>query len=58
MLPPSDTSLEKRIADGRVSLSSNVELKEATEDDTASLDAVVSADSRHLVMSVTNRFQY
>jgi len=53
MLPPSNTSLENRSAADRVSLSSHVELSEPREDDIASVDAVVSDDSKHLVMSVT-----
>jgi len=50
MLPPSDSSLQNRSAAGRVSLSSHAELHAPTEDDCASVDAVVSADSRQLVM--------
>jgi len=50
MLPPSDVSSENRSAADRVSLSSHSELNEPTEDETASLDAVVSADSKQLVM--------
>ena len=50
MLPPSDASSENRSAAGRVSLSSHIELNEQSEDDSASLDAVISADSKQLVV--------
>ena len=49
MLPPSDASSENRSAAGRVSLSSHIELNEQTKDDSASIDAVVSTDSKQLV---------
>jgi len=53
MLPPSDASSENRSAAGRVSLSSHVDLTERRmDDDSASLDAVVSADSKELVTYV------
>jgi len=54
MLPTSDTSLDNRSNAGRVSLYSHDELNEPTGDDSASPDAVVSADAVDLVMSVTS----
>ena len=51
MLPPSsDASSENKSAAGRVSLSSHNDLREPTDDDSASVDAVVSAHSKNLVM--------
>ena len=50
MLPPSDASQETGSVADRVSLSSHVELNESTEDDIATADAVISADSKQLVM--------
>jgi len=50
MLPPSDASSDNRSAAGRVSLSSHIELNEQSEDDSVSNDAVVSIDSKQLIM--------
>jgi len=55
VLPPSDASQASGSIADRVSLSSHMELNESTEDDTASADAVISADSKQLVMWVSSQ---
>jgi len=50
MLPPSAASSENRSVAGRVSLSSHDELNKPFAVDRASDDAVVSEDSKQLVM--------
>ena len=58
MLPPSAASFENRSAADRVSLSSRGELMEPTQHcDVDSVDAVISADSRQLVVWVSYQSQ-